>query len=112
MEIARDGDAVHTVGLRNLADDFTRRDVEHGDVIAARDEKSMRRAVDRKVIPAAIAADREMLHDVIVRCGGGEEEGEEECVHRFTLSLIVGAAAPSDTAAAEVGGATLGTPFA
>ena len=81
MQIARDGDSMHALGLWDLAHYFSRHDVEHRDVIAARDEETMRRTVDREVVPSRIAGNVHVLHDVITRRCGGEEERKKKSRH-------------------------------
>src|SRR5262249_57524604 len=65
VEIRRDRDAVHAGRVGNVADHLVGVQIDHHDVGGVRDVEPPRGAVDREIVPAAIAADRNVAQDVI-----------------------------------------------
>jgi hypothetical protein len=112
VEIGRERDAVHAGGVRDVARDLARRRVDHHHVRRARDEQVRALRLGDEIVPAALAAELEGLHDVIAggrglgrrgrgrglrldRGGGGEQDGQED-LHGHDVS-----AAPSNRTPSE-----------
>src|SRR5262249_56292417 len=60
-EIGDDGDPVDPGRVGQLADDGLRPQVEHDDPVPPRDVQPTRVGVDREVVPAALAADGDLV---------------------------------------------------
>ena len=72
----RERDAVHAFGIGNFAGDFSGVHVEHDDFRAARNEQAARGGIEREVVPAAFAAERDLFQQMIAgRAGAGLRGG-------------------------------------
>src|SRR6185437_3181130 len=79
VELARYRNTVHSVGARNVANDFHGRHIDDHHMRSARDVQSAAGSVGREVVPESFASDWNRLDDVIVRRLRGESWASEQC---------------------------------
>src|SRR5467141_877671 len=81
-EIGSDGDSMDALGVGDVANNGVGVRIENDDVRAARDVDAAGVTINENVIPAAVAADRDGLDDVIAAGAGRRSGGARECYRR------------------------------
>jgi hypothetical protein len=68
--------------VRDVADDLVGFEIDDRDVAGVRDVQPVRGAVDGQVVPAALAADRDLADDVVAGRGDADGGAEDEATER------------------------------
>src|ERR1019366_3189073 len=78
VQLGREGNSMHARRVGNVACNFVGIEVDHHDMGGMRHVQTACRAVDRKIIPAAVTADFYLSDDVVVRSGQGCGRGQKQ----------------------------------
>src|SRR5260370_10816977 len=78
-QVGSDSDAMHTLGIGDIANDRVGVSVEDDDMSAARDVDAAGTTVYVDVIPTSVAADWDGLNDIVALDGRRGRSGTREC---------------------------------
>ncbi len=89
IEFAGDGDTVHALGVRDIADHFAGVEIQNHDVGAVRDVQAAAGGVRGQVIPEAVTAEMNLLNDVITGGAAAMSSAAPSRMRKANRSFII-----------------------